>query len=85
MTAILDSETGRIEQFWIPYRLDTSHQISAQSDFPFGRCRLKNFKMVAILDIDLRQNTLAILNLHVSPIPPTKFQLNLTFRSGDVI
>ena len=29
---------------------------------------------------------LAVLNLHVSPMPPTKFQLNLTYLSGaDVI
>ena len=25
---------------------------------------------------------LAILNLHVTPIPPTKFHLNPTYRSG---
>ena len=31
---------------------DTSHQVSAQSDFLFGRFRLKNFKMAAILDIE---------------------------------
>ena len=27
---------------------------------------------------------LGILNLHVAPIPPVKFQLNLTYDSGDV-
>ena len=31
---------------------DASHQVLAQSNFRFGRrCRLKNFKMAAILDI----------------------------------
>ena len=31
---------------------DVSHQVSAQLDLGFGRrCRLKNFKMAAILDI----------------------------------
>ena len=33
---------------------DASHQVSVQSDLSFGRCHLKNFKMVtvvAILDI----------------------------------
>ena len=33
-------------------RSDVSHQVSAQSDLQFGRrCRLKNFKMAAILDV----------------------------------
>ena len=27
---------------------------------------------------------LAILTLHVATMPPTKFQLNLTYKSGDV-
>ena len=32
---------------------DASHQVSAQPDLLFGRrCGLKNFKMVAILDIE---------------------------------
>ena len=30
---------------------NASHQVSAQSDLLFGRSGLKNFKMVAILDI----------------------------------
>ena len=30
---------------------DASNQVSAQSDLGFGRCHLKNFKMVATLDI----------------------------------
>ena len=34
---------------------DASHQVSAQSDLWFGRCRLKNFKMTAILDIGTEQ------------------------------
>ena len=39
----------------------------------FGRrCRLNTFKMAAI----------AILNLHVAPVYPTKFQLNATYDSG---
>ena len=33
--------------------IDACHHVSAQSDFLFGRCHLKNFKiaMAAILDI----------------------------------
>ena len=37
--------------------------------------------MAAILDIEM--NNLAILNLHVTPMPPIKFQLNLTYRLGE--
>ena len=33
---------------------DASHQVWAQSDLGFGRCRLKNFKM-AILDIGMER------------------------------
>ena len=53
-----------------------------QSDLWFGRCCLKNFKMavmVAMLDIG---TILAILNLNVATMPPTKFQLNPTYGSG---
>ena len=37
--------------------------------------------MAAISDIG---TILAILNLHVVTMPPIKFQLNLTYGSGDV-
>ena len=42
---------------------------------------LKNF------NLRCRNGTnLAVLNLHISPMPPTKFQLNLTYHSGaDVV
>ena len=39
--------------------------------------------MAAILDIGMEQ-FFAILNLHVATMPPTKFQLSLTYGSGDV-
>ena len=68
---------------------DASHQVSAQSALRFGRrCRFEEFQ-------DGRHGShlecwnginLAVLNLHVSPVPPTKFQLNQTYRSGaDVV
>ena len=62
---------------------DASHQVTAQSDLRFERrCRLKNFK---IGHLGYRNGTiLAILTLHVARIPPTKFQLNQTYGSGDV-
>ena len=80
MAAILDIEM-ELSNSKSPCRPETSHKVLAQFDFPLGRCRLKNFKMGAILDIKTEQIK-QILNLHVAPIPPTKFQLNLTFRSG---
>ena len=33
------------------YHCDASHQVLAQSDLRFGRCRLKNFKMAAVAAI----------------------------------
>ena len=65
---------------------DASHQVSAQSNLRFRRrCCLKNFKMAtlaAILDIGAEW-LLAILNLHVATMPPTKFVLNPTYGSGE--
>ena len=60
---------------------DAANQALAQSALWFGRCHLKNF------NLRCRNGTnLAVLNLHVSPIPPTKFQLNLTYHLGaDVV
>ena len=68
---------------------DASNQVLAQSDLWFWRrCRLKNFKMaamVAILDIGTKQ-FLAILNPYVAPLPPIKFQRYLTYGfGGDVV
>ena len=64
-----------------PCRPDTSHQVSAQSDFSLERrCRLKNFKMAAMGHLGyLNETTSAILNHHVVPIPPIRFQLNPIF------
>ena len=63
---------------------NASHQVSAQSDLPFGsRCRFKIFKMATKVTIHLRywnKMNLAILNLQVTPMPPNK--LNQTYRSG---
>ena len=37
------------------YHCDASHQVLAQSDLRFGRCRLKNFKMAAMTaSLDIR-------------------------------
>ena len=57
---------------------NASHQVSAQSDLWFGR------SMAAIWDdLGYRNGTiLAILNLYVATMHPTKFQLNPTYGSG---
>ena len=65
-------------------RSDAFHQVLAQSNFG-RRCSLKNFKMATILDIGM-ETILAILNLYVTPMPPIKFWLNLTYGlGGDVV
>ena len=52
MATILDIGTERFSNSESPCHLDASHQVLAQPDLLFGRrCDLKNFKMVAILDI----------------------------------
>ena len=59
---------------------NASHQVLAQSDLRFGRrCCLKNFKMDGgHLGYRIR-TILAILNLYVTVMPPTKFKLNQTY------
>ena len=60
---------------------DSSHQVSAQSDLWFGRkCPLKNNGSHLV---HRNGRILAILNLHVATMPPTKFQLNPTYGSGE--
>ena len=49
------------------------------------RCRLKNFKMAAIVVILDIRTILAILNLCVSMMLPIKFRLNPTYGLGDVL
>ena len=52
MAAILDIGTERFSNSESPCHHDASHQVSAQPDLLFEkRCSLKNFKMVAILEI----------------------------------
>ena len=59
---------------------DSSHQVSAQSDLWFGRkCPLKNKRGHLVYR---NGRILAILNLHIATMPPTKFQLNPTYGSG---
>ena len=56
MAAVLDIGTEWFSNSESLFHPDASHQVSAQSDLLFGkRCGLKNFKMVAILDIGTEQ------------------------------
>ena len=61
MAAILDIGTEQFSNSKSLCHSDASHQVSAESDFRFGRmCGLKTFKlatMAAILDVD--QNDLS--------------------------
>ena len=58
---------------------DAFHQVSAQSDLGFGR--FEEFQDGRHLGYR-NGKILAILNLHVATMPPTKFQLNPTYGSG---
>ena len=57
-------------------RFDASHQVSAQCNLLFGRCRLKNFKMTSIYGGHLgylNRTILIILNLYVLQCLPSNF------------
>ena len=54
---------------WLTVREETSFEDSFE-DFQDGHLGYQN------------RTILAILNLHVATMPPTKFQLNLTLDSG---
>ena len=73
------------QQFSNPESLchsEAANQALAQSALRFGRrCHLKNFNLKCRNGMNL-----AVLHLHVSPMPPTKFQLSLTYHLGvDVV
>ena len=60
-----------------PCLSNASHQVSAKFDTEMS-CEDVGY-------LGHRKRTvLAILNFHVAPMPPTKFQLSSTFDSGDV-
>ena len=66
---------------------NASHQVSAQYNLWFKRCHLKNFKLATMGHLGYRNGTiLVILNLYVTPMPPIKFWLNLTYSlGGDIV
>ena len=73
------SEWNEFDSSESPCLPNASHQVSAQSDLQLGsRCRFKIFKIATILE----RKDLEILNLHVTPMPPTKFCFNLTYHFG---
>ena len=82
MVTILAIRTEWLEQFWIsmlPWCLQPRLGSTGQS---WEQMWLQDFQDGCHgLDIGMQQ-FLAILNLHVAPIPPTKFQLNPTYDSG---
>ena len=52
---------------------DVFHHVLAESD---------NIRPQMVFEEFRDTTTLAILNFHVAQMPPTKFQLNLTYLSG---
>ena len=78
VVAILISEWNDFSNSELLSHYDASHQVLAR----FGRrCHLKNGGHLGYRN----QRILAILNLYVTPMPSTKFQLNLTYDlEGDV-
>ena len=72
MAPILHTGTELFSNSESPCHPDAAHQVPTQSDLLFGRrCGLK---------------ILAILNFRNTPMPPIKFKLSQTYRSGaDVI
>ena len=88
MAVILDIGTERFSTSVSLCHPDASHTVSSQSVLLFGRrLGLKNFKMVAILDIGT--DFLGFwnrTNFHNTPMPPIMFKLNQTNCSAaDVI
>ena len=81
---ILDIGTERFSNSELPCHPDDSHQALAQSDLLFGsRCDLQIFKTAAMVALGYQNGTiLAILNLHVAPMPSTKCPLHPTYSSG---
>ena len=80
VAAILDIGTERFKQFEYPCLPCASHQVTAKSDSHFGsRCYLKISRLNGG-HLGYRNGAiLAVLNLHVAPVPPTKFQLKPTY------
>ena len=60
---------------------NASHQVSAYSDLLLeSRCRFKIFNWSPWWPFWILEQKLAILNLYITPMPPNKFWLNLTYQ-----
>ena len=81
MAAILDIGAERFSNSESSCHPDASHQVSAQSDLLFGRRCFEEFQDGGHLGY-WNRTVLAILNSHNIPMPPIKFKLNQTYRSG---
>ena len=72
------SEWNKFSSSESPCLPNASDQVSALSDLPFeSRCRFKIFKLGY-----WNGTNLVILNLHVTQMLPTKFELNPTYCLG---
>ena len=76
-----ESTAGLVTKCKICYNYTASLYLS-ESDVVCRVSRLPPWPPSRILEL----NNLAILNLHVTPVPPIKFRLNLTYcLGGDVV
>ena len=88
MVAILDIGTNNFSHPESLCHSNASHQVFAQSNLRFWRRLFEEFQDGCHGDhLGYRNRMiLAILNLYKAPMPPVKFQLNLTYGlGGDVI
>ena len=88
MVAILDIRMEPFSNSESPCLPNASHLVSAESDLPFGSMSFENFENGhhSCHLGKLNRTILAILNLHVSSMPPNKFLLNPTYHLGaDVV
>ena len=79
------SKWNKFNSYESPCLPNASHQVSAESNLAFKNRPCfkisKQATMAAILNIGMEPK-LAILNLHVTPMPPSKVELNWTYHSG---
>ena len=85
MAIILDTGTEWFSNSESPFHPDASHQVSAQPDTVWEEMWFQEFQDGSHLG-HWNRRILAILNLHITPMPPIMFKLNQTYPStADVI
>ena len=86
MAAILDFQSEQFSLLFLSTNpRDASYQVSSQKALRFRRrSEKKIFKMAATeVILNLQLERLAVFDLQVTPMIPTKFQVNWPFNSGE--